>query len=547
LIFALLPVLTVGSAPALATIAAGPGPGGRINAPGACSVTLQSLVDAAPSGAVLEVPDCLYRETVTINRPLVIQGTGATEVRGSDVWTTWDPAGQGWLSAMTVPLLESGGECRRWSDRCHQPEQVFVDGIAQERVTGNPGPGEFALSADRKVILGSDPAGHLVEVSTRDRWLQVSASRVTVEGVTFRHAANGPQAEDAALRVSGDVDDFRLEASYLFEAHGTLLGIVGGKGHRVIDSELAYAGQQGFGFAGTSDTEMSGTTIHDNNLDMFDPKWEAGAGKASRVRGLRLARNVVDRNAGPGLWCDIDCQDVTITGNRIDDNEGPGIMFEISTGATIEDNVVTESGWGNASWGWGGGILISSSGSVNVTGNTLAWNADGISVISQARRDRPDGSGTRITLHDNIILAAPQPSDSGEVFLIAWLEDWSGPLYSSESQNQGSDDRFWSSRPESAADRFHWTTGLSTLESFGATPGGEGDRYLTSAEKDAIVSAAKVSPAAEVHEVSPPLAARVRQVLALVFGLGATSVVAFVVFRSARRRRENRSRPGEPD
>jgi parallel beta-helix repeat protein len=369
---------------------------------------------------------------------------------------------------------------------------------------------------------------------------------VTVEEITFRHAANGPQAEEAALRVSGGVDGFKLKASRLFEAHGTLLGIVAGTGHRVLDSELARAGQQGFGFAGTSDTEMIGTTIHNNNMDMFDPNWEAGAGKASRVRGLTLSDNVVDQNAGPGLWCDIDCQSVKIVGNRIDHNEGAGILFEISSEATIGGNVVSECGWGNTSWGWGGGIVVSSSRSVDVTGNTLAWNADGISVISQARADRPAGSGTLITLRDNTVLAAPQPTDTEPAFLVAWLEDWAGPLYSPASQNQDWDDRYWSSQPESSTERFHWTTGLSKLASFRETPGGERGRYLTVAEKDAIVLEAKLPPTAEVHEVTQSLAVRIREAIGLLVGLGATVVLTVVALRIARLRRARRSKPGGP-
>ena len=503
-----------------------------------CSTTLQSRVDAAAPGAVLELPACLYRETVTVRHPVVLLGTAGTEIRGSDVWTAWQPAGQGWSSTKSVPALTSAGTCRPGSDRCHQPEQVFVDGVAQDRVNADPGPGEFDLSADRHVLLGSDPAGHLVEVSTRDRWLQVSASGVTVDGLTFRHAANGPQAEEAALRVSGDVDRFVLTASHLFEAHGTLLGIVGGTGHRVRDSELASAGQQGFGFAGTGDTELRNTKIHDNNLAMFDPQWEAGAGKASRVRGLALDGNVVDRNGGPGLWCDIDCRAVTINGNRIDENEGPGILYEISTDATIADNVVTESGWGNASWGWGGGIVVSSSGSVEVTGNRLAWNADGISVISQGRSDRPEGSGTRITIDDNIVLSAPQPSDTEQAYLLAWLQDWAGPLYLPESGNQGLDNRYWSTEPESSADRFHWTAGLSSLDTFRETPGGAGDRYLSSEEYAALVSDASLPPRAETHQVTPTILARGRWMLVIVAGLGALMVgLALIAFVLVRRRR----------
>lgn len=510
-----------------------------------CSVRLQTLVDSVAPGDTLDLPACIYRESVTIDRPIHLVGHD-TEIRGSDVWSVWRPTGKAWESDLTLPALDGDGECRSGADRCRLPEQIFMDGVAQARAAVDPGTGAFALTSDRHVLLGSDPASHVVEVSVRDRWLQVSASGVTVETMTFRHAANSAQAEQAALRVSGGVDDFTLLDSQLYEAHGTLLGIVGGSGHRVTDDVLERAGQQGFGFAGTSETEMRGTTVADNNLGGFDPGWEAGAGKASRVRGLTLADNVVVDNAGPGLWCDIDCESVTVTGNRIVGNDGPGIMFEISSGATISGNVVVDNGWGHADGGWGGGILVSSSGHVDVASNTLAWNADGVTVVSQPRGDRPTDSGTRITVHDNTVLAAPQPTDQAGVYLEAWIQDGSGPLFDPTSGNRGWNNRYWSTEPESATPRFAWAGDVSSLEAYGATPGGAGDRYLTAADKDAVLQAAQIPSEARPHQVTPSLGTRLRSLVipALVGGLLVVGIAGLGVARWRRTRRSRRSARG---
>lgn len=494
-----------------------------------CATTLQSLVDAAPSGAVLELPGCIYRETVTIRQPVALRGSTGTEIRGSDVWSDWQSIGESWRSVRTVPLLSgTGGTCRPDTDECHMPEQVFVDGVAQRRVSGSPASGEFSLTADRRVEVGGDPIGHLVEVSVRERWLQISAPDVRVEGLTFRHAANGPQGELAALRVSDGADRFTLARSHLFEAHGALLGLVGGSGHLVDESELALAGQEGFGMVDVSDTAMVGTHIHDNNSAGFDPTWEAGAGKAGVVRGLRFERNVVSGNAGPGLWCDIDCRDVEFTGNRIDHNENAGIMFEISAGAVIRDNVLIENGWGHAAWGWGAGILLSSSASVQVANNTLAWNADGISVISQDRPNRPDGSGTNVVVTGNTVLAAPQPTDRGPSFLLAWLDTGSGDMYRSGSGNRGEGNQYWSSEPETTAERFYWAAPASSLAAFSATPGGQGDRYLTTDEVGDVVQGLEIPVRPEAHEVRELLSTRLRIVTTLVIALGGIAIMAVI-------------------
>jgi hypothetical protein len=411
---------------------------------------------------------------------------------------------------------------------------VYVNGVAQVRVSATPGPGEFTMTGDRRVVLGQDPVGRIVEVSVRERWLQVSSSDVSVVSMVFRHAINGPQAELAALRVSDGVDRFRIEGSRLFEAHGTLLGIVGGRDHIVRDSELAWAGQQGFGLVRTVDSTMSGTSVHHNNTAMFDPAWEAGGGKASLARGLTFDGNRVSHNGGPGLWCDIDCQAVTFAENITDHNDNAGIMFEISSGATIHDNVVLENGWGHTSGGWGAGILISSSGSVEVTGNILAWNADGITVINQGRNGRPADAGQRVHVESNVVLSAPQPSDPGPSYLVAWLDDGSGRLYQPESQNRGGGNRYWREGPETTADLFHWDGGLAALTDFAGTPGGEGDQYLTPAQRDVVIREAGLTHRPEWHLVTEPLSTRLRLALTALAAVGA---IAFVVVGLAVRHR----------
>ena len=327
-----------------------------------------------------------------------------------------------------MPEAGGAGTCRPATDRCHRAEQVFLDGRPLDYAGTAPGAGQFALSDGRNVILGADPIGHVVEVSVRSRWLDVTAGGVTVENVTFRDAANDQQAEQAALRVT-DVDHFSLVGSHLFAAHGALLGIVGGSGDRILDTELAGAGQEGFALAGVSDTLVARNDIHDNNVADFDPEWEAGAGKAGRARGLTFTDNLVTRNAGPGLWCDLDCRDVEFSGNRVDHNEREGIFYEISTDGRIHDNVVLENGWGRPDWAWGAGILVSSSGGVTVDGNVVAWNADGITIVSQERPDRPPTAGTSIVVTDNVVALAPQQGDSADTFLLGWLQDWPGSLF----------------------------------------------------------------------------------------------------------------------
>jgi hypothetical protein len=503
-----------------------------------CTESLTDLVSAAAPGSVIHLDPCIYRESVEIDKPLTLIGVPGSEIRGSDVWKDWNARSGGTFeSDETLPQSGGGGTCRPASDRCHVADQVFLDGRALAFVTGSPDRGEFSVSDADTVVLGDDPAGHVVEVSVRERWLDVSAPDVTIQDVTFRDAANDPQAEQAALRVK-DADRFSLLGSHLFAAHGALLGIDGGTGHRVLDSELAGAGQEGFGITRVTDSTVARTVIRDNNTDGFDPLWEAGGGKATRVRGLSFDRNVVTDNRGPGLWCDIDCRDVSFTGNRTSGNEQAGIFYEISTAGQIRDNVVVENGWGRADWGWGAGILVSSSGDVEVDDNVVAWNADGISVISQERSDRPDDAGTQIDVRDNVIALAPQPSDTEDVFLLAWLQDGSGPLYDPSSKNHGSGNRFWSSRAEPAGEQFHWSDDISSLAAFSATPGGADGSYLSRDQLDEILTGQDAPVQAQPHVV-PPAPPHWRALLgplvvATIAGLALIVAIVIVVWRRRR-------------
>ena len=64
-------------------------------------------------------------------------------------------------------------------------------------------------------------------------------------------------------------------------------------------------------------------------------------------------------------------------------------------------NRLWENGWRFPAWGWGGGIVVSSSRNVEVFDNVVAWNPDGISIISQQRERSAFNDVRNISVHDN--------------------------------------------------------------------------------------------------------------------------------------------------
>ena len=127
-----------------------------------------------------------------------------------------------------------------------------------------------------------------------------------------------------------------------------------------------------------------------------------------------------------------------------------------------------------------------------VRNNIVAWNADGIAVLSQNRGHAVGGN----TVRDNTIVMSPVASDGSDKFMLGWVQDWSGPLYSSGNSGVGND--YWNSQAE-AHTRFGWASNYAALSGFNGTPGEEGGRYITLTERDAVLTAHNVPRAQEGH------------------------------------------------
>jgi nitrous oxidase accessory protein NosD len=438
---------------------------------------LQALIDSAEPGATISAPACLYRTSLDLDQPITLLGAPGAVIDGSDEWTAWD----GTTSQDVLPAVVLNDACRT-ERACPDPREVLFDGSLLRFVDQKPSIGEFSVDAGRHVVLGQDPAGHRVDVVVRQTWIVVTASDVTVDGFTMRYASN--PAQSGAVRVEAGVSRFALRGCDLGYAAGANLAFGLANDSVVEDCDIHDGGQLGvhLGGDGTNgrDNVLRANTIHDNNTAGFDPEWEAGGVKATRQTGLRITGNTVSDNVGPGLWCDIECRDIVVSGNRVDHNTHAGIFFEVSTGASIADNRVWENGWGKTSWGWGAGILVSSSGRATVSDNIVAWNAAGISVISQDRTDW-NHSETDNDVHGNVVIA-----EHGR-YTTLWGQDWAGPLFLPASDNHGSSNRYWVDHAEDGARRFGWDGDMSTLSRYEATPAEEGGSYLTDDEKSAIL------------------------------------------------------------
>ncbi|MCE3553477.1 right-handed parallel beta-helix repeat-containing protein [Pseudonocardia sp. RS11V-5] len=181
-------------------------------------------------------------------------------------------------------------------------------------------------------------------------------------------------------------------------------------GHYNDNDQLGIGGNEATGIIldGLDDdpTTLDGPELARNHTLRAPCEFEGGGMKWD-VGQVTVRNAYVHDNDCKGLWADINAHDVLLEHNLIEDNRAEGILYEISQDATIRDNQVFRNGFGSSGWFWGGGITVASSSGVQVYGNRLSGNYNGI-VGSQ--QDRPDSTPPEHLLdgyhaQDNLICA----------------------------------------------------------------------------------------------------------------------------------------------
>ncbi len=339
-------------------------------------------------------------------------------------------------------------------------------------------------------IDGRNASGSLVQTS----WMTISASNVTVAGFTMQYA-NSPKST-GGLKVTAGMNNVVMKDLDLSHATAAALSFGGASNSTFLNSAAHDNGQEGIQVGGDSvsghgvGNAVRGSRIYNNNTaDAYSPEDEAGGLKATVQTNLVLDGNEVYGNHGPGLWCDIYCHGTTYSNNRVHDNTYAGIMEEVSYNGRITGNSSWHNGYGKNVWGWGCGILVSSSTGTVVDHNTVAWNArSGISIISQNRQDWPAVKPIAgIYVHDNVT-AVNVANTYGEF----WGEDFSGSLFASAQNNRGAGERYWFTYAENGNWRFVGNGSFGYLTDFAKTVQATGSTYLTTAQKDSLLSAAGI-------------------------------------------------------
>lgn len=400
---------TPGTVRVVATLATGPvfGVAEVVTSPAAVDIgpgqDIQAIVSTAPPGTAFLLRAGVHRlQTIRPRDGDTFIGEDGAVLSGARLLTSFTRVGSHYVAAGQTQQGQAHGVCQAAFPQCRLPEELFIDDQPLVRVGSldevGPGRWYFDYGADR-IYFADDPNGRRVETSVIPTAIEASANNVTISRLTFEKYAN--IAQHGVINAEGTTG-WVIARNEVRWNHG--LGIRIGPRSRVIDNHVHHNGQLGIGGVG-SDVLVEKNEIAYNNTAHFDALWEAGGTKFAQTDRLLVRENVVHHNWGPGLWTDVDNINTVYEQNTVHDNEQMGIFHEISYAAIIRHNIVRRNGWGHHAWIWGAGIMVAASPNVEVYGNTVEDNADGIGAAQQDRGVGAYGPHEvwNLWVHDNVI------------------------------------------------------------------------------------------------------------------------------------------------
>jgi len=375
--------------------------------------SLAAKVNAAPEGTAFQLRSGIYRlEQISPKSGQTFTGEPGAILSGASLLTDWSQEGSYWVHAGQTQEGEVrlASSCQQAYPACAYPEDLFVDDSLLQRV---PSLGEVITGkwyfdyATDKVYMADVPAGRRVEISVLPWAIYSNASNVTIENLTVEKYAS--PAQRGAIGYSGVGSGWTVRSNEVRWNHG--VGIRTASGMQVLNNFVHHQGQLGIGGSG-SGVLVEGNEIAFNNTAGFGAgsQSEAGGTKFVATDGLVVRGNYSHHNHGPGLWTDIDNINSLLEDNTVEDNDWRGIFHEISYACVIRNNTVRRNGFHlppeTPSFALeGAGILVSNGTDVEIYGNTVEDNQNGIGAIESDR-----GSGTHgpyqvlnLWVHDNTI------------------------------------------------------------------------------------------------------------------------------------------------
>jgi hypothetical protein len=380
---------------------------------------IQQVVNQYPAGTTFVLKSGTHRmQTIYPRSGDRFYGEWGTILSGARQLTNFGRSGNYWYaSGQTQEGAREWASCETGRPRCSFPEDLYFDNVPLRHVDslGQVGPGTFYFDygADR-IYFYDDPTYRYVEASVTAMAFGGWASDVLIQGLIIEKYAT--PTDSAAVNVG---TRWTLQYSEVRLNHYT--GVNTADQSRVFSNTIHHNG--GFGMTGWgSGAVVESNEISYNNYARYDPYWAAGGTKFVRTWGLTIRGNWSHHNGGPGLWTDIDNIYTVYENNTVEDNERGGIFHELGYDATIRWNTARRNGTAKPYpyWTTGAGIEIIDSSNVEIYGNVLEDNWQGITGLEDHRGWGAYGAWQLVNLnvHDNWIRSSTTQAGGGRTGII---------------------------------------------------------------------------------------------------------------------------------
>lgn len=288
---------------------------------------------------------------LTKTKPLTVQAYPGEQAwfDGSTVVTGWQGTGPwtvtGWtFNAGNTDSITTNDK----PGATYHYDQLFIDGVAQKRVTGTtPGAGQFSVVSGT-IYVGSNPLSKQVRVS-RYRAVAVADAKLNLLGVGVRRYANGANGEGSsttgysAVYFGGNSAGSIIE-NCVFADHACLPLNIAKHEFQVRRCVFARSGKSHLQAGGTTGADRISVTTNvfsGSNLGGWPAEPTAGAVKICKADEPYVCDNLIEDAPGVHLlWFDQTCSRAKIARNTVISTPGrdskSGILWEISGGGVID-------------------------------------------------------------------------------------------------------------------------------------------------------------------------------------------------------------------
>ncbi len=340
--------------------------------------TLSQAVATVPAGGTVVLLGGTYRglARLKIPRRMTLQAApGETPwIKGSVVVSGFVPDGGRWSVAWNRKLTHANQlDLDKNNPIAGDTDMVFVAGRSLKQVAALDGvkAGTFFVDTSaKKLVLGEDPSGQVVEATTDETGLEIKGQEswgTTVRGLGFAHfAERGMEAYTQRLLLENNT--FAWNA-----VRGLVLHNVD---NVVRGNTFACNGLSGMSAVYTDRLLFENNRVLFNNIEGFRGTWSAAGTKMVVARDMTLRNNLYESNQATAMWFDISVLRTNVVGNTLRHNKGLGIFYELCHSGIVAFNVLHDNGVG---------LMIADSSSVRAWNNTFLDNAKAIVVKDSPR------------------------------------------------------------------------------------------------------------------------------------------------------------------